>query len=82
MEKRCKLFNKIKNKYIYFFYKYIYMTGSKIITIIGLSAIFFYTIIQILNFYGVSFSVYGTYLLFYTSMILTILILPNSDPKL
>jgi hypothetical protein len=56
------------------------MTAARIITIIGLSIIFFYTIIQILNFYGVGSNVYGTYLLFYASMILTMLVLPNSDP--
>jgi uncharacterized membrane protein len=58
------------------------MSAARIITIIGLTIIFFYTIIQILKFYGVSSSVYGTYLLFYATMILSILILPNSDPVL
>jgi hypothetical protein len=58
------------------------MSAARIITIIGLTIIFFYTIIQILKFYGVSASVYGTYLLFYATMILSILILPNSNPTL
>lgn len=51
------------------------------ITLIGLSAIFFYSIIQILKFYGVTEDVYGVYLLFYIFIILCILILPNNYPK-
>ena len=51
------------------------------ITLIGLSVIFFYSIIQILKFYGVTEDVYGVYLLFYIFIILCILILPNNYPK-
>jgi hypothetical protein len=55
---------------------------TKVITIIGFSFIFFYAIIQILKFYGVGVSSYGPYLLFYASIVLSILILPNSEPVL
>ena len=51
------------------------------ITLIGLSIIFFYSLTQILNFYGVSEDIYGVYVLFYIFIILCILILPNDYPK-
>jgi hypothetical protein len=51
------------------------------ITLIGLSIIFFYSIIQILKFYGVGEDVYGVYILFYIFIIISILVLPNGDPK-
>jgi hypothetical protein len=56
------------------------MLASKVITIIGLSLIFFFTIIKILNFYGIDSSSYGTYLLFYALIVLSIIVLPNSEP--
>lgn len=51
------------------------------ITLIGLSIIFFYSITQVLNFYGIGQDVYGVYILFYIFIILCILILPNDNPK-
>ena len=57
------------------------MSTSTIITIIGLSVIFFYTIIKILSFYGIDSSVYGTYLMFYATIVLSIIVLPNSAPE-
>ncbi len=52
------------------------------ITIIGISTIIFYSLIQILKFYSVGEEVYGYYLLFYAFMILSVMILPNSNPKI
>jgi hypothetical protein len=52
------------------------------ITLIGMSVIFFYSLTQILNFYGLSEDVYGVYILFYIFIILCILILPNDYPKI
>jgi hypothetical protein len=52
------------------------------ITLIGLSVIFFYSLTQILNFYGISEDVYGVYILFYIFIIICILILPNDYPKI
>ena len=52
-----------------------------VITLIGLSIIFFYSITQVLNFYGIGQDVYGVYILFYIFIILCILILPNDVPK-
>jgi hypothetical protein len=40
------------------------------ITLIGLSVIFFYSLTQILNFYGISEDVYGVYILFYIFIII------------
>jgi len=51
------------------------------ITLIGLAAIFFYSITQIFSFYGIGEDVYGAYLLFYFFMIVSVLVLPNSYPQ-
>lgn len=51
------------------------------ITLIGFSIIFFYSLTQILKFYGVGEDVYGVYILFYILIIITTLILPNEYPK-
>jgi len=51
------------------------------ITLIGLSIVFFYSLNQILKFYGVGEDVYGIYLLFYIFIIICILVLPNDNPK-
>jgi hypothetical protein len=53
-----------------------------IITLIGISIIMFYIAIQILNFYGIGPEVYGAYLLFYSFIIVSILILPNNYSKI
>lgn len=51
------------------------------ITLLGISIIFFYSLTQILKFYGVGEDVYGVYVLFYIFIILSIIILPNDYPK-
>lgn len=51
------------------------------ITLIGLSIVFFYSLTQILKFYGIGEDVYGIYILFYIFIIICILILPNDNPK-
>jgi hypothetical protein len=51
------------------------------ITLIGLSIVFFYSLTQILNFYGVDQSSYGVYILFYIFIIMCIFVLPNDYPK-
>jgi len=58
------------------------MKLSNSITLIGISFIFFYCITQILNFYGISISTYGIYLVFFAFIILTIVILPHGYPTL
>lgn len=52
------------------------------ITLLGISLLFFYSLSQILNFYGIGQDVYGAYILFYLLMILCIIILPNDYPKI
>jgi len=54
----------------------------KPITLIGLSIIFFYSLTQILKFYGISEDVYGVYILFYIFLVICILVLPNDYPKI
>jgi hypothetical protein len=51
------------------------------ITLIGLSIVFFYSLTQILKFYGVGEDTYGIYILFYLFIIICILVLPNEIPK-
>jgi|UniRef100_A0A6C0IHY0 hypothetical protein len=51
-----------------------------VITFIGLSIIFFYSLTQILNFFGVSQEIYGIYLLFYIFMATSVIVLPNNYP--
>jgi len=57
------------------------MKLSNIITSIGIFFILFYTIINILKFYGVNENVYAIYLLFYLFIIISILVLPNNYPN-
>jgi hypothetical protein len=52
------------------------------ITLLGLSIIFFYSLIQILKFYGVTPESYSIYIYFYIFIIISIFILPNNYPKL
>ena len=52
-----------------------------LITFIGISIIFFYSLTNILRFYGVGEDVYGIYVLFYIFIIISSLILPNEYPK-
>jgi hypothetical protein len=51
------------------------------ITLVGLSIVFLYSLIQILKFYGVDEDVYGVYVLFYIFIIISILVLPHDYPK-
>jgi len=51
------------------------------ITLLGVSIIFFYSLTQILKFYGVGEDVYGVYILFYIMIIISILVLPNEYPR-
>lgn len=58
------------------------MMPSNIITLLGITIIFFYCIIQILNFYGLSISYYGVYLMFFGFMVLCFILLPHNYPTL
>jgi hypothetical protein len=51
------------------------------ITLIGISIIFFYSLTNILNFYGIGQDVYGIYVLFYILIIISSLVLPNNNPS-
>jgi hypothetical protein len=58
------------------------MNLSNTITLIGISLLLFYSISQILKFYGIGPEVYGYYFIFYIFIIISIIILPNQYPKL
>ena len=57
------------------------MNTSTIINI-GIVIILTYFIIQILNFYGLSINVYGSYLAFFAFLFLSTYILPTEYPQL
>jgi hypothetical protein len=46
------------------------------------TVIVIYIVLQILNFYGISANVYGTYLVFFMFIVLSIFILPNNIPSI
>ncbi len=50
---------------------------STIITAFGISLLFIYSIIQILQFYGVNIEQYGFYLIFYLFLLVSAFILPR-----
>jgi ABC-type transport system involved in multi-copper enzyme maturation permease subunit len=54
-------------------------TGTTI-TILGISALILYGIIQLLSFYGANPSQYGIYLTFYLFLLLSVFVLPNKEP--
>ena len=58
------------------------MSISYTITLLGISILIFYSLIQIFTFFGISQDTYGVYLLFYVFLILSIIILPNEYPKI
>ena len=58
------------------------MKISSIITILGVSFLLFYSLVNVLNFYGIGTSVYGIYLLFYVFLIVCMIVLPNEYPSL
>lgn len=54
------------------------MKFGSAITLLGVSSIFLYCLVQILKFYGIGYDTYGVYVMFYIFMIITIMILPNN----
>ena len=58
------------------------MSLSRTITIVGGGLLLIFIIIQIMNFYGVEQSAYGTYIVFFLFMLLSLIILPNNPPTL
>jgi len=52
------------------------------ITIIGVAIIFFYSLTQVLNFYGIGEEVYGIYFVFYIMLLISICVLPNNYPTI
>jgi len=54
---------------------------NKLITTIGITVILFYSITQVLNFYGIGQEVYGHYLGFYIFLLISYFVLPTSYPR-
>ena len=52
------------------------------ITIVGLTIIFFYCVIQIFKFFGIEQHVYADYLLFYGILLVSVVFLPNQVPDI
>jgi len=57
------------------------MNFESTITLIGVSTIFIYCLIQILKFYGIGSETYGVYLMFYIFIIISMMILPTNYSK-
>ena len=51
------------------------------ITLLGVAMLFIYSLMQILQFYGVSSENYLVYIYFFIFIIITIFILPTDYPK-
>ena len=51
------------------------------ITILGISLLFFYSLTQILQFYGIDPSIFAIYIIFYVFLIISKLILPSTYPS-
>jgi hypothetical protein len=58
------------------------MNSSTTITIIGVTWLVLYIIIQILNFYGIGQDIYGIYLAFIVFMIINSFVLPMKNAKI
>ena len=58
------------------------MKFNDLITMLGVSILLFYSIINILQFYGIGENVYGIYVMFYIFIVISILVLPSDYPKL
>ena len=52
------------------------LSTTSIITIIGISSILMYIIVQLLTLYGIDSSTYGKYIGFYIFLLLSLFILP------
>ena len=52
------------------------------VTLIGLGLLLTYIMIQVMNFYGIDQSAYGTYVVFYLFILLSLVALPNNSPTL
>jgi hypothetical protein len=53
-----------------------------IITLIGVTIIFFYSATNILNFYGVEQEAYNPYMYFYALLLACMIVLPGKNPTL
>jgi hypothetical protein len=58
------------------------LSSTALITIVGVTSLLIYIIIQLLNIYGVDFSVYGKYIMFYLFILLSLFILPMENQNL
>jgi hypothetical protein len=57
------------------------LNTSTIITSLGISILLIYGITKILEFYGVGINVYGSYIAFYTFLLISAFVLPRNYPK-
>jgi hypothetical protein len=58
------------------------MSTSSIITGIGIAIILTYSIVKILDFYGINIKQFETYLSFYVFILITLFVLPRQYPTL
>lgn len=55
---------------------------SSMITTLGISFILFYSIMKILDFFGIGIKVYGSYIAFYFFLLISSFILPRYYTKI
>jgi len=58
------------------------MSTTSTITILGISIMLIYSLIKILEFFGIRLNVYGSYISFYVFILISSFILPREYPKL
>ena len=58
------------------------MSASSIITGLGIAVILTYSIVKILDFYGINVNQFGTYLSFYVFILISLFVLPRQYPKI
>ncbi len=56
------------------------MDSTNLLTSLGLFVLISYGLIRILQFYGIGVSSYGTYIAFYSFLLLSVFVLPNNYP--
>ena len=57
-------------------------TKMNTIALLGMSVVFFYSMVQIFRFYGLKESAYGMYVIFYLFLAICLVTLPKEYPKI
>jgi hypothetical protein len=58
------------------------LSSTALITIVGVTSVLLYIIVQLLKLYDVDLSVYGKYIMFYLFILLSLFILPMENQNI